>query len=759
MKLKQEIKNQIRNDVMARSEIVAKKSRINLSLLDEVLHRNDRLRVLGVDKTLQRDTALVVADLAPERNWAHPCRIYLHDSSTGKLYDQINASFPPIQMKRGTSPIERFHTPIKLRKVSRSGATAAGAAAPPLNALANHPGQRYAILFSGDSDNRHLNDLEFLYRTLIDVYDFAPANIRVANHDGTVNYDFAPSPIGNWPGDNTAYRIVVNEPGTRAGFQNAITAIAAQIQPEDLLLIHTNNHGGGPGDGVADFCLCAQDAANDWAAYFVNDFIADLGNLPGFEVLMVMMEQCRSGGFINPIINNSPAVWTHVVTAVAAADYSLGGANFDPFAEDWIAALAGQYPNGGALTQVVDTNNDGRLSSAEIYHYADAVHSFGDTPQSSETPAGVDEFIFFGLPNHDLFLRDNLQDHGREPLIGGGICASPDIIVFNQELLDPDATLLTPAAQDSDTLGQNVEAGQDNFIYLRVQNRGSQATAGSATLFWAQPSVLPTPASWNQIGQITIPSVPPGEMIVAGPLKWDKADIPGKGHYCFVGLIDSGDDPAPDHTAIQTVNQFYAFIRESNNATWKNFNVDDVFANSVTNMEFHVQGWPRTHMAADLVVNLTELPGDFEVRLRILRRLSEDATKAFMSLEEQTTLYQRLRIDCGREARLNGMPLKPSDDTQATLEVTVPEGAIEGAYRISVAQVVDGREVGRVTRMLAVGDHPFMANSRSLEVHIPGCVWADRISPRHRLAYDSMERALRHGFNGCHYCLEEYSTD
>lgn len=757
MKLEQGIKTQIRSAMLARPEIKSKIDKINLSLLDEVLPKNDRLRVLGLDHTLDRDTAVVLADLAPQYNWAHPCRIYLHDAVTGQLYNQVNASFPPIQIKQETAPVERFHSPVTVSDVVRTPVS--GGSTPVLNALSNHPGQRYAILFSGDSDNRHLNDLEFLYRTLIDVYDFNPANIQVANHNGTVSYDASPNPIGNWPGDNTAYRIVVNHAGTRAGFQNAVAAVAAQIQPEDLLLIHTNNHGAGPGDGVADFCLCAQDAVNDWSAYYVNDFIGDLGVLPNFEVLMVMMEQCRSGGFINPIINNTPAVWTHVVTAVAAADYSLGGANFDPFAEDWIAALAGQYPNGNALTQVVDSNNDGRLSSAEVYHYADAVHHAGDTPQSSATPAGVDEFIFFGLPNHDLFLRDNLQDHGREPLVGGGISASPDIIVYNQELLDPDATLLTPAAQDSDTLGEAVEAGQDNFIYLRVQNRGSQATAGTATLYWSQPSVLPTPASWNLIGQVAIPAVPSGEMIVVGPLKWEKADIPSKGHYCFVGLIGSGNDPAPDPSTIHTVNQFYNFIGQSNNATWKNFDVEDMFANSVTNIEFHIQGWPREHLTADLVIDLSELPADFQARLRILRRLSENAGKEHMALEEQTSMYQKLHIDSGKKARLVGMALRPSDDTQASIEITVPENAVTNAYRLSVYQVVDGLEMGRLSRMLAVGEYPFMANNHTLEVHVPGCHWASKISTKHRCAYKTLDRALARGYNGCHYCLEEYSTD
>jgi len=39
------------------------------------------------------------------------------------------------------------------------------------------------------------------------------------------------------------------------------------------------------------------------------------------------------------------------------------------------------------------------------------------------------------------------------------------------------------------------------------------------------------------MGEANIPAVPPGEMIVAGPVKWAKADIPAPGHYCFVGLI------------------------------------------------------------------------------------------------------------------------------------------------------------------------------------------------------------------------------
>jgi hypothetical protein len=791
MKLSQSLIVQVKRDIVRHFRSLKAEKRVNLRLYDEVLNAGEAIRAFNQEVVLPRNTACVLADLAPQCNWAHACEWCLHDADTGELYQKVKASFPPPQMWRRPQSVELFHAPVRPLDTQARRARRRTGTVPRLNTLANHPGQRYAILYSGESEQRHLNDLEFLYRTLINVYAFSPANIHVLNHDGTINYNGAPTPIGDWP-SNTAtyhspYQIVVNGQGTRADFQATFATLAGQIRPEDLLFIHTNNHGAGPCDsGVNDYCMCAY--ASGWAGYFVNDFVADLSVLPGFEVLMVMMEQCRSGGFINPIINNSPARWTHVATAVQAKDYSLGGKYFDPFTEDWIAGIARQNWDSSGLAQAVDTNGDSRISAAEVFAYADAVHlyngyvdgtcptpgvatcqtcggvgghtrNYGDTPRQGESPAGAGAWIFLGQPAHDLFLRDNLEDHGREPLIGGGISCSPDIIVYSQQLLDPEATLLTPAAQDNDMLGEPIEFGQDNFIYLRVQNRGLQSTSGKAKLYWTLPSALPTPASWHYLGETDIPAVPSGEMIVAGPVKWAKADIPVPNHYCFVGLIQSGDDPAPDKDAIHTLDDFYRLIRESNNATWKNFDVHDVFANSVNSLEFHIQGWPRIKLSADLLIDLSAVPTEMETRLRILKRLSAPASLENMELVEESERYQNFQVQSGTCAYLCGIALKPSDDTQAWLEVVIPEDFPNGVYRLGVAQIVDGREMGRVTRVLAVGDYPFLANSNSEEVHVATCVWAHAVGPSHKVAYKDLEHALNHGYNGCRYCLPEYSTD
>jgi hypothetical protein len=788
MKLNEKIQLQVKKKAIESLRRLKAAKRTNLHLHDQVLAKGTVLKAAELKVTMDRDTAFVFVDLGPGANWAHPCEYHLYDAKTGELYKTVRACLPPADFFPPAKTMTAIHTAVKLIDTKKRRAGWKKRMKPVVNALSNAPGERYAILFAGAAENRHTNDLEFLYRSLIDDYGFTAGNIHVLNFDGTLSYYGAPNPIGNWPGDHTPYEMNVTGAGTRAGFQAAFNAIAAVIKPEDMLFIHTNNHGAGPCDsGKTDYCMIQHGIV----PYYVNDFIADMGVLPPFEVLYVMMEQCRAGGFINPIINNSPATWTYVASAVVANDYSRAGAFFDPYAEDWIAGIHGQYPDGTGLAQAVDTNGDGRISAAEAFAYAYAVrHSggsvynscpapgvatcqscggtgghdllFGDSPVFGESPAGCGAYIFLGLPAHDLYLRDNLQDHGREPLINGGICCSPDIIVQNDVLADPDLTLGSPAAQDSDTLSQTVAIGSDNFIYLRVQNRGTQPTAGTAQVFWAPPSGLPAPNSWTEItdplNPVPIPSVNPGEMMIVGPITWNAADIPAQGHYCFIGLISSGDDPAPNKSMITTIDDYYNFIRASNNATWKNFDVDYVPNNSMVNMAFALQGWPRQKLTVDLAIDISGIPSNMKVTLRVLKRLADTASTQNATLSRESSLYRYYQLAPKKIAYLRGMDLKPSEKCQAYLEIMIPARTASGNYRLSVAQIVGGKEMGRVTRMLAVDDYPFIGNSRTRELHVPGCEWVPKMNRWNKVAFSNKEDAFRQGYNGCHYCLPRYDT-
>jgi hypothetical protein len=407
VKVPEQIKIKMKTDALTRVKEQKIENTANLHIYNQVLEVGQKLKAGPLETRIEKKTAFVFVDLMPNYNWAHPAKILLYDVEKGDMYKTVDARFPPTVMEQEPANVEAINTPVKMIDTQKERIVRINPAI--IGILKAALVKRYAILFSGNSNNRHLNDLEFLYRTLIDVYGFDPANIYTLNYNGTLSYQWASNPIGNWPGDNTPYRLTghINGAGTQQGMESALTTIAGQIKSGDLLFIHTNDHGAGPGDGVNDYCLCAY-SAGGWAPYYVNDFVNKLKSLPQFDKLMVMMEQCRSGGFVTPIINNSPAKWTHVCSAVKALDYSLGGVNFDPFAEDWIAGITGHYEAGGALTQTVDANNDGRISATEAFNYANAVHHQGDTPTVADKPAGYGAYIFLGLPRNDLIIKRKL---------------------------------------------------------------------------------------------------------------------------------------------------------------------------------------------------------------------------------------------------------------------------------------------------------------------------------------------------------------
>ena len=331
---------------------------------------------------IERDTVMVFADDAPQYNWSHPCRYLLHDAKSGEFYREVAAQFPPYLTGDMPKTFQPFHKPVRITDIGLHF---------PIRPILRCPirwkkGQRYAILFSGASNNRHTNDLEFLYRTLRDIYAFPAANIYVLNFDGTVNYNDIPKPVVSWPGDSTAYRMPINGKGTKADLDTVLDTLKAKLKIDDLLLIHTNNHGGHNG---TESYLCTYSGAD----YLASEFADKLATLPKYNSLMVMMEQCHSGGFNSPILSHSTAAYTSVSSACEELKNSIGGADFDPFARDWIAAMTGNTPYGGALASNPDTDGTGKVSAREAHNYANAVKNAADTPVYSESAAAAGDYF------------------------------------------------------------------------------------------------------------------------------------------------------------------------------------------------------------------------------------------------------------------------------------------------------------------------------------------------------------------------------
>jgi hypothetical protein len=364
----------IKEDALNR---IQKQNEVEVDALYYVDHRvfkaKERLDIISEQIEFDKPSTVVFVDLHPGKNWGHDCQHLIYDAKTGKLLKKINAQFPYF-LNETPSTLELFKTskiteafkkkrrlrfPLEPKKLSGYLKLA------PFPLRFFLTGRRYAILFSGSSNCRHVNDMEFLYRTLVDVYGFNTNDIYVLNRDGTLSWnpagDWEPAVSGTYPVDGTPFRMTVNGQGNRAGFQAVMTDLATRITSRDCLFIHTNNHGGWSN---------AQNEAfmSAWGgSYFASEMVADLATLPRFKNLLVMMEPCHSGGFVDPIVQANLATRTVAQAAVPWDENSAGGWFFDPWAEMWISAMAGVRGDGSALAVSPDDNIDALISAAEAF--------------------------------------------------------------------------------------------------------------------------------------------------------------------------------------------------------------------------------------------------------------------------------------------------------------------------------------------------------------------------------------------------------
>jgi hypothetical protein len=223
----------------------------------------------------------------------------------------------------------------------------------------------------------------------------------------------------------------------------------------------------------------------------------------------------------------------------------------------------------------------GRLSPRQMRQILSDPNPLFNTPRApAETTAigmmpnlrGIIDNVLGIVP--DVYIRDNVADTG-DPHTGA-ISASPDIILRPVAVANPQVLFGEGSGTENDaSLGFEAEAGHDNYLYVRVRNRGGVAAANvNADLYWSPASTLVTPDLWTFVGSTNIPNVPTGNLLtVSNAVIWPSAMIPAPGHYCFVGLIGTINDPAPAPADFLNFDNFRTFIRNNNNVTWRNFNV------------------------------------------------------------------------------------------------------------------------------------------------------------------------------------------
>ena len=350
------------------------------------------------------------------------------------------------------------------------------------------------------------------------------------------------------------------------------------------------------------------------------------------------------------------------------------------------------------------------------------------------------------------YIRDNVEDNGTEPVAADRLYASPDIIVRNEQVDDPQGELGQTAKHNYDLCDQ-VEDGQDNYVYSACRTGAHRpATA-------RQPCISRTRgcSPIRQVGPKSSTScrskiLLPGEFRVVGPIIWPDALIPGSGHYCLISILDSPGDPAPNLADIHTSDDFSNMVRDRNNVAWKNIDVDDAIPGGSSSWSFYMEGPQGTGHQADLEINLNNFPANASVLVKVVKRLADTATLDHMTVADQSQLYTTLQ-HLGGIGELEGMDLKSNEKTKVTVYYTIPTGTPTGAYPMTATLRIDGSTINSYTKIVNVSLFAYVGNRRTLEIHKRDCPWVKKMSPYNKMPLSDLDEARKRGFDNCAICI------
>lgn len=245
--------------------------------------------------------------------------------------------------------------------------------------------RRYAVLITGDLAENFWgecfwNDTVWMYKSLL-ANGYAADDIFVLYGDGA-DYMSAnpayrhPTPVTNFAATVANVNMVLD------GLKNGDAAHGIpKIDSNDTLFVWTFDHGGRTGAGESTLCLRGGSIGAD-------AFSAKLNALE-YSSRAVFMQQCFSGGFINPL----KSAKTFISTASSATEvahpadtenetyggvvYSHGEFNY------WVTSAMNRLtPTGAAMN--ADSNADTFLSSLELHQWNASHESRSETPQSND---------------------------------------------------------------------------------------------------------------------------------------------------------------------------------------------------------------------------------------------------------------------------------------------------------------------------------------------------------------------------------------
>lgn len=643
----------------------------------------------------------IFVDEEPLKGWEHKCCLYTFHNST-------NMAIAPIPLKQDLLlPPNEDLIPLDvknrygIRATEKPNVSSTNVSNVDL-AVAE---RTYAVILSGGVNKnsnyeRYWNDCSFIYQTLVYKYGIPRSNIIVIMSDGTnpaadmlsVTSQYKSSPLDlDFDGNND-----IQYSATLSNVQNVLNNLSINMSENDHLFFYVIDHGGTT-DYISDsyICLWGNEKLYDytlanWLTPFTNKYIN----------VNVVLGQCFSGGFIDNLTKEGCVVAT--ASKGNESSWACNDIPYDEFVYHWTTAI--NEANSYGVSASSDLDNNGKITMEEAFLYAQNNDKRNENPQYVSTPNSVGEDLAFNnlAPTVDLYIRDNIDDSGKEPnLTTETFWNSPDVWVRNND--------------DGISVHENPYYASDHLasiVYVRVTNRGKKKFDGTnrwVHVNWAMASTGLTVKAWKgrelynnsyvtggALTPASIPELEPGESKVV-KLTWalptqlmDENPGQEKHHFCLVARIldisyvDEYHESDPDWFDMKGINDYaqknVSIINKMETRQGTNVYVRNIHN---TSHKYSLEIRPSIELDAQI---FTKAKVEMIMSQPILQAWERGGSQ-YNSLSYSPTIDPRKVVFTSAESKLKNISLAGNEFEKVTMKFDFHSTALRGTkYTIDLIQ-------------------------------------------------------------------------
>ncbi|MGN1238937.1 MAG: hypothetical protein ACI4UW_08430, partial [Muribaculaceae bacterium] len=403
---------------------------------------------------------LIVVDEHPNQNWSHECGYVYVQCERSRLTATRSCRVPGRMLPNGVNL--RLTNSRNLYGNNASLKPTVAQSVPNYNTEV--AGKTFALIINSASsrhDNleRYWNDCSFIYKVLTNKYNVMTDNIRILmptdslmrRADGS-GYTSLPRNIGT-----DIWNLNINT------LYDCLDEIKIEMNGTGHLLVFITGNAGTDDSGEPYIMLQGGSRMTagelermiSSANVRVTDYVLGVSNASAFS------EYLSGKG--------------HVITAATGEDEAATSCADKPFSEflmHWTAAMCGSDALGNSVAS--DSDGNGRMTLEEAFAYADSLTTSTSGDISTVNRYLKEDVAFNNIPEGvDLYIRDNLDDTGKEPNNTTDITwNSPDIWITSV----PD-----PGHEHADGyIGVDLnDSFSQVYINVRVTNRGQDPYNGA----------------------------------------------------------------------------------------------------------------------------------------------------------------------------------------------------------------------------------------------------------------------------------------